>query len=99
MPAGPRTVHSPHARRRSRRTRLSRCASFAGTRAPVPTPLYHLLDPLWSRVRLPYVSRFAVSRFASLSVVRMARAYFGRELPPVYCYLAGDTLVDTGLAS
>lgn len=63
------------------------------------TPLYHLLDPLWSRVRLPYASRFEVSRFASLRVVRMARAYFGRELPAVYCYAAGDTLIDTGLAS
>jgi glyoxylase-like metal-dependent hydrolase (beta-lactamase superfamily II) len=65
----------------------------------VRTPLYHLLDPFWSRVRLPYVSRFSVSRFATLSVVRMARAYFGLELPPVYCYAAGDTLVDTGLGS
>jgi len=65
----------------------------------VPIPLYHLLDPLWSRVRLPYVSRFSVSRFATLSVVRMSRTYFGRELPPVYCYAAGDTLVDTGLGS
>jgi glyoxylase-like metal-dependent hydrolase (beta-lactamase superfamily II) len=29
----------------------------------------------------------------------MARAYFGRELPPVHCFAVGDTLVDTGLAS
>lgn len=62
-------------------------------------PLYHFLDPLWSRIRLPYTSHFEVSRFATLSVVRMSRVYFGRELPPVYCYAAGDTLVDTGLAS
>jgi glyoxylase-like metal-dependent hydrolase (beta-lactamase superfamily II) len=62
-------------------------------------PLYHLLDPLWSLVRLPYVSRFSVSRFGAISVVRMSRVYFGRELPPVHCYAAFDTLIDTGLAS
>jgi glyoxylase-like metal-dependent hydrolase (beta-lactamase superfamily II) len=65
----------------------------------VPRPLYHLLDPLWSFARLPYVSRFSVSRFATISVVRMSRAYLGRELPPVHCFAVGDTLVDTGLAS
>jgi glyoxylase-like metal-dependent hydrolase (beta-lactamase superfamily II) len=62
-------------------------------------PLYHWLDPLWSRTRLPYVSRFGVSRFASLSVVRMARSYLGTEQMPVHCFAVGDTLVDTGLAS
>jgi glyoxylase-like metal-dependent hydrolase (beta-lactamase superfamily II) len=69
----------------------------------VPTlarrPLYHWLDPIWSRTRLPYTSRFTVARFASISVVRMARAYLGRELMPVHCYAVGDTLVDTGLES
>ncbi len=62
-------------------------------------PLYHLLDPLWSLVRLPYRSRFSVTRFAGVSVVRMSRSYFGHELAPVHCYAVGDTLVDTGLAS
>lgn len=50
-------------------------------------------------MRLPFTSRFSVTRFATLSVVRMSRVYFGRELPPVHCYAAGDTLVDTGVAS
>ena len=62
-------------------------------------PLYHWLDPLWSRTRLPYTSRFSVDRFASISIVRMARSYLGRELMPVHCYAVGDTLVDTGLES
>lgn len=48
---------------------------------------------------MPYASSFATSRFASLTVARMARSYFGRELPAVHCYLVGDTLVDTGVAS
>jgi glyoxylase-like metal-dependent hydrolase (beta-lactamase superfamily II) len=62
-------------------------------------PLYHWLDPLWSRTRLPYTSRFSVERFASISIVRMVRSYFGRELMPVHCYAVADTLVDTGLES
>lgn len=62
-------------------------------------PLYHYLDPLWSRTRLPYVSRFTVSRFASIAMVRMARSYLGVEQMPVYCFAVGDTLVDTGLQS
>lgn len=62
-------------------------------------PFYHLLDPLWSLVRLPYRSRFSVSRVGDVSVVRMSRSYFGRPLQAVHCYAVGDTLVDTGLAS
>lgn len=56
------------------------------------------LDPLWARAPFPWGRRFAVGRFAALETVRMARLYFGRELLPVYCYVVGDTLVDTGLA-
>ncbi len=62
-------------------------------------PLYHVLDPFWSRVPLPYRPRFSVERAGEVSMVRMSRAYFGRELLRVHCYAIGDTLVDTGLAS
>jgi glyoxylase-like metal-dependent hydrolase (beta-lactamase superfamily II) len=62
-------------------------------------PLYHLLDPVWSLVRLPYRSRFSVERAGPVTMVRMSRAYFGRDLQPVHCFAVGDTLVDTGLAS
>lgn len=55
-------------------------------------------DPLWSRAPFPYGHRFTVGKFATLQTVRMARLYFGRELLPVYCYVVGDTLVDTGLS-
>jgi glyoxylase-like metal-dependent hydrolase (beta-lactamase superfamily II) len=61
-------------------------------------PLYHWLDPVWARAPWPSEPRFGTSRFASLTAVRMARVYLGRELLPVYCYAVGDTLVDTGLA-
>lgn len=60
-------------------------------------PLYHRLDPIWTRARLPFGSRFERSHFESITVVRMVRSYLGQELLPVYCYAVGDTLVDTGL--
>lgn len=56
------------------------------------------MDSLWACLPYPFERRFTVSRFAGLQTVRMARGYFGRELLPVFCYLVGDTLVDTGLA-
>lgn len=56
------------------------------------------LDPLWTRVPFPYGHSFKVGRFATLETVRMARLYAGRELLPVYCYVVGDTLVDTGIS-
>jgi glyoxylase-like metal-dependent hydrolase (beta-lactamase superfamily II) len=56
------------------------------------------LDPLWARAPFPYGRSFAVGRFATLKTVRMARLYFGKELLSVYCYIVGDTLVDTGLS-
>lgn len=63
-----------------------------------PHSLAIWLDPLWSRAPFPYGRRFTVGKFATLQTVRMARLYFGRELLPVYCYVVGDTLVDTGLS-
>jgi glyoxylase-like metal-dependent hydrolase (beta-lactamase superfamily II) len=78
---------------------MRRPVSSPAAEGEVRRPLYHLLDPVWSRIRLPYRSCFSVERVGAVSVVRMARAYFGRELQPVYCYAIGDTLVDTGLAS
>lgn len=60
--------------------------------------LARTLDPFWSRFPFPYQHRFAVDRVAALHVARMARVYVGRELLPVYCYVVGDTLVDTGLS-
>jgi glyoxylase-like metal-dependent hydrolase (beta-lactamase superfamily II) len=56
------------------------------------------LDPLWARFPFPFQRRFSVERVAALHAVRMARLYLGRELLPVYCYIVGDTLVDTGLS-
>jgi glyoxylase-like metal-dependent hydrolase (beta-lactamase superfamily II) len=56
------------------------------------------LDPLWTRVPFPYQRSFSVGQFATLKTVRMARRYFGRELLSVYCFVVGDTLVDTGLS-
>lgn len=56
------------------------------------------LDPMWARAPFPYGHSFIVGRFGAVQTVRMARPYFGRELLPVYCYVVGDTLVDTGLS-
>lgn len=56
------------------------------------------LDPLWARAPFPHGHSFTVGRHGSLQTVRMARPYFGRELLPVYCYIVGDTLIDTGLS-
>jgi glyoxylase-like metal-dependent hydrolase (beta-lactamase superfamily II) len=60
---------------------------------------YHVLDPLWARVPVPHGRRFTRERVGPVTVLRMARTWFGRELMPVYCYAVGDTLVDTGVAS
>jgi glyoxylase-like metal-dependent hydrolase (beta-lactamase superfamily II) len=64
----------------------------------LPHSLAVTLDPLWARAPFPFQRSFAVGRFAALRTVRMARRYFGREILPVYCYVVGDTLVDTGLS-
>lgn len=56
------------------------------------------IDPFWACLPYPFERRFTVGKFAAMQTIRMARGYFGRELLPVFCYLVGDTLVDTGLA-
>ena len=62
-------------------------------------PLYHLLDPLWSRLPFPYRPELEVDEpLPGLTRVRMARSYGGWTFLSVYAYLLGDTLVDTGLA-
>jgi glyoxylase-like metal-dependent hydrolase (beta-lactamase superfamily II) len=62
-------------------------------------PLFHLLDPLWCRVPLPVVPKAEVRRVGGVTALRMWRAVAGREILAVYCFVVGDTLVDTGLAS
>lgn len=62
-------------------------------------PLYHYLDPFWSRFPFPATHHFAQSRFASISVLRMTRVYFGREVLPVFCYVFDGIMVDTGISS
>jgi glyoxylase-like metal-dependent hydrolase (beta-lactamase superfamily II) len=62
-------------------------------------PLYHLLDPLWSRTPFPVSASFEAGTFQSIRTFRMSRRFLGREILPVYCYAVGDTLVDTGLPS
>lgn len=62
-------------------------------------PLYHLLDPLWRRFPFPAGHSFASSEFEDATVLRMARTYRGREILPVYCYVVGDALVDSGISS
>lgn len=62
-------------------------------------PLYHLLDPLWRRFPFPAGHRFEATAFEDATVLRMARTYRGREILPVYCYLVGGALVDTGISS
>ncbi|MCM2316895.1 MAG: MBL fold metallo-hydrolase [Thermoanaerobaculia bacterium] len=63
------------------------------------TPLYHLLDPLWRHFPFPAGHTFDASAFEDATVLRMARTYRGREILPVYCYVVGETLVDTGISS
>lgn len=60
-------------------------------------PLYHHLDPLWSRVPAPARAVLERETIAGLTALRMERVWFGRELLSVYCFAVGDTLVDTGL--
>ncbi|MGK2857939.1 MAG: MBL fold metallo-hydrolase [Thermoanaerobaculia bacterium] len=62
-------------------------------------PLYHLLDPLWRHVPFPAGHTFETIAFEDATVLRMARTYRGREILPVYCYVVGETLVDTGISS
>lgn len=62
-------------------------------------PLYHYLDPFWSRFPFPATHHFERSTFASIAVYRMTRVYFGREVLPVYCYVVGSTMIDTGISS
>lgn len=62
-------------------------------------PVYHLLDPLWSRLPLPVRGRCEEVTVGPLRALRMHRALFGRGLLDVYVYAVGDTLVDTGIAS
>ncbi len=62
-------------------------------------PLYHLLDPVWRRTPFPVRPRLQVERPASLGVtaLRMERTWFGNVFMPVYAWVVGDTLVDTGI--
>jgi glyoxylase-like metal-dependent hydrolase (beta-lactamase superfamily II) len=62
-------------------------------------PLYHYLDPFWSRFPFPATHHFERSAFASIEVLRMTRVYFGREVLPVFCYVFDKTMVDTGISS
>lgn len=62
-------------------------------------PLYHLLDPLWRHVPFPAGHTFEESTFGEATVLRMARTYRGREIIPVYAYVIGETLIDTGISS
>lgn len=62
-------------------------------------PLYHWLDPLWSRFPFPVTASFEAGGFQGMRTFRMSRRFLGREILPVWCYAVGDTLVDTGLPS
>ncbi len=59
------------------------------------TPLYHRLDPLWSRWPWPDTVGLQTRDMAGVTVLRLVRRYFGREVMPVYCYAVGDTMVDS----
>jgi glyoxylase-like metal-dependent hydrolase (beta-lactamase superfamily II) len=58
---------------------------------------YHLLDPLFSRLRWPFGRRVDALDVGPLRALRMARLWGGRELIAVHCFVAGDTLIDAGL--
>ncbi len=62
-------------------------------------PLYHYLDPFWSRFPFPATHTFERTSFEGVTVLRMSRAYFGREVLPVYCYVLGNAMIDTGISS
>lgn len=66
---------------------------------PARRPLYHWLDPLWSRFPFPVRATFETGTFQGMRTFRMSRRFLGNEILPVYCYAVGDTLVDTGLPS
>lgn len=58
-------------------------------------PLYHRLDPFWSRWPWPDSIGLEVQEMAGVLRLRLVRRYFGREVMPVYCYALGDTMVDS----
>lgn len=62
-------------------------------------PLYHILDPLWSRFPFPSTAELTTFERAGVEVVQMSRRYRGRALMDVRAYRIGDTLFDTGLAA
>lgn len=59
-------------------------------------PLYHRLDPLWTRFPWPAQVALEATEMAGITRIRLVRRYLGREMMPVFFYAAGDTLVDTG---
>ncbi len=59
---------------------------------------YHVLDPLFARLPYPYSPRFELGTFAGVTQLKMARLYRNHEIMGVFCYVVGDTLIDTGLA-
>lgn len=60
------------------------------------TPLYHRLDPFWSRWPWLDTIGLEISDMAGVTRLRLVRRYFGREIMPVFCYALGDTMVDSG---
>jgi len=62
-------------------------------------PLYHFLDPFWRHFPFPAGHTFESTAFEDATVLRMARTYRGQEIVPVFSYIIGETLVDTGISS
>lgn len=62
-------------------------------------PIYHILDPLWSRFPFPSRPSLRCYEREGVEVVEMARHYRGRALMDVRAYRVGRTLFDTGLAA
>lgn len=52
---------------------------------------------MWRRAPLPVSPRLSVERHGAVTALRMERTWLGNVFMPVYAWVVGDTLVDTGI--
>lgn len=62
-------------------------------------PIYHRLDPMWSRFPFPAKPYFAVEEHGEITKITTGRVYRTEPFLRVNCYIVGDTLIDTGVRS